>query len=110
MHGSASPPRQSARDRARVKRAVRRMLRRLQGEICPCCGMRLDPASSHRHVMSPTLDHVIPLALGGWDGPGNLLAVHMRCNNRKANRKPTGCELIWLLAINNRLGVKPDRM
>lgn len=110
MHGSASPPPLSTRDRQRAKRAIRRLLRRLQGELCPACGSHLASSSPDQPHWGPTIDHVIPRALGGWDAPGNLLAVHLVCNRRKAHRKPTGCEIIWLLAINNRLGVKPDRM
>ncbi len=84
------------------------MLRRLQGELCPICGAHLADDTESEH-WRPTLEHVIPKALGGWDAVGNLLVAHALCNRRKAHHKPTGCQIIWLLAINNRLGVKPDR-
>lgn len=85
------------------------MLRQLQGGICPICGGPLTSGHENLH-WRPTLDHVIPRAIGGANTIGNLLAAHAICNVRKGSSIPTGCQIIWLLAINNRLGVKPDRM
>jgi 5-methylcytosine-specific restriction endonuclease McrA len=56
-----------------------------------------------------SLDHVIPKALNGADRLGNLVAAHRGCNHRKGSHPPTGCTLVWLLAVNNRLGVGPMR-
>lgn len=56
----------------------------------------------------PTFEHVIPRALGGMN-VGNRLAAHRRCNMRKGDSRPTACELVWLLAVNARLGVQPQR-
>lgn len=81
---------------------VRNLLRRKQRGFCAGCGQLMS-----RHNCS--VDHVIPKARGGFDGFGNVVAMHPHCNHAKADRMPTGCELIWLLAVNARLGVGPQR-
>ncbi|MBD3762628.1 HNH endonuclease signature motif containing protein [Rhizorhabdus sp.] len=72
---------------------LRGALYRAQGGRCGLCGARL------RNMLAVTLDHVVPRALGG-SFHGNLLAAHLQCNVKKADRAPTGCELIWLAAVN----------
>ncbi len=40
--------------------------------------------TSHRLLgMPPTIDHVLPIALGGSDDPANLAAACYRCNEHK---------------------------
>lgn len=56
----------------------------------------------------PSYEHVIPRSLGGRN-VGNRLVSHRRCNSAKGSAKPTGCELLMLLAVNARLGVEPTR-
>lgn len=36
----------------------------------------------------PTLDHLIPIAVGGADAPWNVAVAHMGCNSRKGRRTP----------------------
>jgi len=72
-----------------------------QDGLCPCG----DPIENEK----PSLDHVVPRSLGGQDRIGNLLVMHGICNGRKSNDIPTGCELVWLLAVNAKLGVEPMR-
>lgn len=38
---------------------------------------------------APTIDHIIPLANGGWHEPSNVQAAHFICNSRKSNRSET---------------------
>ena len=83
--------------------SIRSRLIDVQQRICALCGEELD-SDDHRS----TVNHVIPRSLHGSDDLGNLVAAHNRCNNRKSNDIPTGCEMVWLLAVNARLGVKPD--
>lgn len=80
---------------------VRRVLLRVQDGLCASCGRAI------RNHFQVSVDHVIARSLGGLDRLGNLLAMHGRCNNLKGNRPPNGCELVWLLAVNARLGVQP---
>jgi len=79
----------------------RASLMEAQEGVCPCGSAITDE--------KPSLDHVVPRSLGGADRLGNLLVMHGICNGRKSNDIPTGCELIWLLAVNARLGVEPVR-
>ena len=86
----------------------RRRLLEAQGGICPLCGkVILDKRVLHRseYTQKASVDHVIPKVQGGVDRPGNYLVVHWACNSRKAGRYPFGCELIWLEAVNARLGI-----
>lgn len=81
----------------------RPLLRTVQDDLCPICGIALlagGPLS---------IDHVLPKSLGGADRLGNFLLVHQACNNLKGNRLPTGCECVWLLAVNCQLGTEPQR-
>lgn len=86
--------------RTRVRNYIGR-LSSAQSFICAICGFEI--------TGDPTIDHVIPRARNGFDGVGNIVAAHFDCNNRKADRLPTGCELVFLLAVNARLGVEPQR-
>lgn len=84
--------------------AWRHTLHAAQEGICGLCGkpMEGDPERL-------SLDHVIPRFDGGVDALGNLMLCHKECNGQKSNDIPTGCEMIALIAVNVRLGVKPDR-
>jgi 5-methylcytosine-specific restriction endonuclease McrA len=47
--------------------------------VCGICGEDVDP-------LDFTLDHVVPIALGGPHEFGNLQLAHRVCNSRKARR------------------------
>lgn len=79
-----------------------------QWHTCPICGCHLEFNRSEMGPWFVTFDHVIPKSKGGPDRPGNLLAVHKSCNEEKGDKIPKACQLIWLLAVNSRLGFKPD--
>lgn len=86
-----------------------RLIERLvaaQGRICPTCDdwLEFDPEFDIAHPLRPSVDHVIPRSRGGGH-LGNQLAMHRECNCAKGNRLPTGCERIWLAAVNARLGL-----
>lgn len=53
---------------------------------CLLCGDPLAMAAVVPHPLAPTIDHVIPLARGGWHAPDNVQAAHFLCNSRKADR------------------------
>ena len=61
---------------------------------------RYDPAY-------PTFDHVTTRSTGGGRTLGNGLLKHQRCNQNRANRAPTGCDLIWLEFVMARLSMRP---
>lgn len=64
----------------------------------------------------PTRDHVFPKSPLPADlarirrlqrvsgGGGRTAAAHASCNRRKGNRPPTGCEVVFLMSVNARLG------
>lgn len=88
----------------------------VQGNLCAGCGKPMLPRSDYptrrgdaRYRDLPSADHVIPQSKGGRRGLGNLIAMHKLCNETKGDDMPTGCEMIWLLAVNTRLGVRPQR-
>lgn len=94
--------------RIRLRRAALRLLIKAQGRCCAICGRMFSPNLHETELhWQPSIDHVIPLGMGGPDRLGNFLAAHRFCNGQKGDRKPTGCEVIWLLAMNCKLGVEP---
>jgi 5-methylcytosine-specific restriction endonuclease McrA len=52
------------------------------GRECYICGCVTDPYSTHNGE-SATLDHVVPLALGGWHDMVNLRIACRNCNSLK---------------------------
>lgn len=56
------------------------------GWRCGLCGEGIDPAAAYPDPLSASLDHVVPLSLGGHHVPGNVQAAHLSCNVRKGNR------------------------
>lgn len=55
--------------------------------ICGICGKPVDPQLKWpQSSMCATLDHVIPMALGGGHVPRNVQCAHFRCNSRKGTR------------------------
>ena len=83
----------------------RRKLRFAQQSICAGCGQHLPSVRrvKKHHPDYPTFDHVVPKSLGGRRVLTNGLLKHRRCNGLKANRCPSGCDLIWLAAVQFRL-------
>jgi hypothetical protein len=53
--------------------------------ICQLCGRKVNPKLKHPHLMSPTIDHIIPLSRGGTHEPKNVQLAHFTCNCQKNN-------------------------
>lgn len=53
------------------------------GFRCQLCKSPVDMTLSGMEQWGPTIDHVIPLAKGGVDGPENVQLAHRICNLRK---------------------------
>lgn len=79
-----------------------------QDSLCAICGEAMTRDRTSGPALA-TIDHVIPRSRGGWQGWGNIVLTHAGCNRWKADTFPTGCELVWLLAVNAREGVNPRR-
>lgn len=85
----------SRRRNRRSRRAHIAAIFRLQNGVCYLCPDRMRQAAA-------TCDHVTPRSRQrGF--VGKILMTHRRCNERKADRSPHPCELIYLEAINLRL-------
>lgn len=92
-------PRRKDRQRTVELQWSRRELIRVQHSRCPYCDRPLN-------FWNSSIDHVWPITLDGYDGTGNWVACHVDCNSRKGNRLPRLCELLYLFAVNDALGVE----
>jgi hypothetical protein len=69
------------------QRLARRLV--LQATTCAICGRVLPKDAPPRSPYSPSVDHIVPLALGGAPfEPANLQVVHLSCNTARRNRQP----------------------
>ena len=53
---------------------------------CAICGIKISQDWESRSAM-PSIDHIMPLSLGGQHSWDNVRAVHLGCNNSKAGKK-----------------------
>lgn len=54
--------------------------------VCGICGERIPKSAIYPDLLSPSIDHVIPLAEGGEHSYANVQAAHFSCNSSKQNR------------------------
>jgi 5-methylcytosine-specific restriction endonuclease McrA len=54
------------------------------GWRCHLCGKKIARTASRMSANGATIDHLIPLSLGGADAPFNVAAAHRRCNAAKS--------------------------
>lgn len=86
-----------------------RALRWAQRSLCAGCGDRVPSAQRlRRHDPAyPTFDHVVARSAGGGRTLANGLLKHLRCNQGRGDRPPTGCDLIWQALVVARLAHRP---
>ena len=53
---------------------------------CQLCQEPINPELKWPESGSASIDHIIPLSLGGDDTPANVQAAHLSCNQGKGNR------------------------
>lgn len=53
------------------------------GWRCGLCRGRVDRRREYPHPMAPSIDHIVPLSLGGDNALSNLQMTHLRCNLSK---------------------------
>lgn len=53
------------------------------GWRCHLCGKRVRRKASRTDPFGATIDHLVPLSLGGADEPANVATAHYRCNQDK---------------------------
>ena len=55
--------------------------------ICGICGKPVDFSKRYPHPLSATVDHIIPLSLGGHPSDlDNLQLAHNSCNRQKSDK------------------------
>lgn len=55
--------------------------------ICGICGKPVDFSLKYPHPLSPTVDHIIPIAKGGHPSDiSNLQLAHFQCNRLKSDK------------------------
>jgi len=69
-----------------LSKADKRKLCEQQKWKCSLCGKKLDPKLRGTHNMGISIDHVIPVSMGGTHDLANLAAAHRTCNSKKGNR------------------------
>jgi 5-methylcytosine-specific restriction endonuclease McrA len=56
------------------------------GWLCQLCGLPINREARKPHPMSVSLDHIVPISLGGAHSRANTQCAHYGCNVRKNNR------------------------
>lgn len=56
------------------------------GWQCELCGNPVDRWLEYPDPLSSSLDHILPVSLGGIHDPSNVRVTHLRCNIRRGNR------------------------
>lgn len=52
--------------------------------MCWLCGLPIDPDLRSPHPLSFSMDHVVPVSMGGKvDDPNNVRAAHRICNMKR---------------------------
>lgn len=72
--------------RTRVGPIRRSAIYERDGWTCQLCGQPVERKAQHPEPMSATLDHIIPLKLGGSHTSENLQLAHFACNSSKGAR------------------------
>lgn len=89
--GWRKPTTQGPRSKGRTGRPWRRLrsLVQLTEPNCWLCGLEIDADRGYPDPWSFSVDHVVPLSLGGAPlERGNARAAHLRCNmRRRRNRR-----------------------
>lgn len=52
---------------------------------CIICEENIDKGLEYPHKMSATLEHIVPLSLGGTHTWDNVAPAHLLCNQKKGN-------------------------
>lgn len=70
---------------ARVGRVDRERVFVRDGYRCHLCGVKTSPSAVVPDLRAPTLDHIVPLSLGGEHSMVNVACACFGCNSRKSN-------------------------
>lgn len=53
---------------------------------CHLCGKKVSKSADRKAPTGATIDHLLPIALGGRDEPANVACAHNQCNREKRTR------------------------
>lgn len=70
----------------RYERVNRKAIFERDGWMCGLCNGTVDRSLEYPHPFSVSLDHVVPISMGGSHVAGNLQCAHLHCNILKSNR------------------------
>ena len=76
----------------------RRRLYKAQAGLCALCGFPMIKSPSKPTPAILSLDHIVPLGLGGPDVPENLRATHQGCNSVRDHEDIWAFDLIDVTA------------
>lgn len=79
--------RRAQRD-VRVPQRRRQKILNRDGWQCYLCDRAINREMSWPHPLSGTVDHVVPVMMGGKNDPANLRAAHWQCNKDKGDNLP----------------------
>ena len=82
---SGDPRRRARKFGVEYEPVNRRHVLDRDGWRCGICKRPIDKTLKHPHPMSPTLDHIVPMAVGGGHTYLNCQAAHFMCNVRKSS-------------------------
>lgn len=61
-------------------------LARRDGSRCNLCNKQIDMSLPGSHKFGPTIDHLLPVSMGGTNDAANLALAHRTCNTIRGNR------------------------
>lgn len=67
-------------DSAEQEPYIREEIFERDGWVCHLCDEVIDPGARWPDTKSVSIDHIVPLSLGGGDTPDNVRAAHYGCN------------------------------
>lgn len=83
MHKAQNARRRAVKRNASTERFTHREIFERDAWKCGICGVQVNPLLRFPHLLSPTLDHIIALALGGSHTRSNVQLAHLICNSEK---------------------------
>lgn len=81
---AAKNPHRLGRERSQFESNKKKIL--ATQDICGICGRPVDKSIKYPHPLSPTVDHIIPIARGGSSDLENLQLAHRCCNRQKSDK------------------------
>ena len=80
--------------RAFRKQVVFKKIYQRDGGVCQICGLPVAFDKTPEQIWAATIDHIIPLSVGGTHEPGNCQLAHRICNSLKS-QEDDGFYIDW---------------